>query len=90
MDGGYWCQPMQEGLWYTLSPKHENKFKKRTLRFVYTEFRNAMYTQINNIEFIDMTGTNSFIYLMKNYWKGVSQYIELAWDQKTNIIYNSA
>ncbi len=57
---------------------------------VYTEFRNAMYTKINNIEFINMTDKDKFIYLMKYHWKDVSQYIELAWDKRTNIIYNSA
>ncbi len=41
-----------------------------------------MYTKINNIEFIDMTGTDTFIY----HWKVVSQYIELAWYRTTNII----
>ncbi len=48
-----------------------------------------MYTKINNIEFIDMTEKDKFIYLMKYYWKDVSQYIELPWDKRTNIIYNS-
>ncbi len=37
-----------------------------------------MYTKINNIEFIDMTDKDKFIYLMNYHWKDVSQYIELA------------
>ncbi len=37
-----------------------------------------------------MTDTEKVIYLMKYHWKDVSQYIELAWDKRTNIIYNSA
>ncbi len=56
---------------------------------VYTEFRNPMYTKINNIEFIDMTDKEKIISLMKYHWKDVSQYIELARDKRTNIIYNS-
>ncbi len=55
-----------------------------------TEFRNAMYTKINNVEFIDMPDRDKFIYLMKYHWKDVSQYIELAWDKRTNIIYKGA
>ncbi len=31
-----------------------------------TEFRNAMYTKINNIEFIDMPDKEIFIYLRIN------------------------
>ncbi len=57
---------------------------------MYTEFRNAMYTKINNIEFIDMPDKDKFIYLMNYNWKDVGQYIELALDKRTNIIYNSA
>ncbi len=34
-----------------------------------------MYTKNNNIEFIDMTNKDKFIYLMKYHWKDVSQYI---------------
>ncbi len=49
---------------------------------MYTEFKNAMYTKVNNIEFIDMTDKNKFIYLMKYQYKDVSQYIELAWDKE--------
>ncbi len=47
-----------------------------------------MYTKINNIEFIDMTDKDKLIYLIKYLWKDVSRYIELAWDKRTNIIYN--
>ncbi len=57
---------------------------------LYTEFRNAMYSKINNIEFVDMTDKDKFIYLMKYHWKEVRHYIELACDKRTNIIYNSA
>ncbi len=49
-----------------------------------------MYTQINNNEFIDITDTDKFISLMKYHWKHVSQYIELAFEKRTNIVYNSA
>ncbi len=49
-----------------------------------------MYTKINNNEFTDITDKDKFIYLSKYHWKDVSQYIELAWDKRTNIIYNSA
>ncbi len=37
-----------------------------------------------------MTDKDKFIYLMQYHWKDVSHYIELAWDKRTNIIYNSA
>ncbi len=53
-------------------------------------FRNAMYTKINTIEFIGMTDKDKCIYLMKYQWQDVSQYIELDWDKRTNIIYNSS
>ncbi len=68
----------------------ENKFHFICICNVYTEFKNAMYTKVNNIEFIDMTDKNKFIYLMKYQYKDVSQYIELAWHKRTNIMYNSA
>ncbi len=68
----------------------ENEFHFISICNVYTEFRNAMYTKINKIEFIDMTDKEKIIYLMKYHWKDVSQNIELAWDKRTNIIYNSA
>ncbi len=68
----------------------ENKFRFICICNVYTEFRNAMYTKIKNIEFIDMTDKDKLIYLMKYHWKDVSQYIELACPKRTNIIYNSA
>ncbi len=32
---------------------------------IYIEIRNAMYTKNNNIEFIDMTDKDKFIYLVK-------------------------
>ncbi len=37
-----------------------------------------------------MTDKDKFIYLMKYHWKEVSHYIELVWDKRTNIIYDSA
>ncbi len=67
----------------------ENEFHFICTCNVYTEFRNAIYTKIHNIEFIDMTDKDKFIYLMKYHWKDVSEYIELAWDKRI-IIYNSA
>ncbi len=42
-----------------------------------------MYTNISNIEFIDMTDKDKFISLMKYHWKDVSQYIELVCDKRT-------
>ncbi len=49
-----------------------------------------MYTNINFIKFVDMTDNDKFIYLIKYHWKEVSHYIELVWDKRTNIIYDSA
>ncbi len=61
----------------------ENEFYFICISNVYTEIRYAIYTKINNIEFIDKTDKEKFIYLMKYHWKDASQYIELAWDKRT-------
>ncbi len=39
----------------------ENEFHYIWICIVYTEFRNAMHTKINSIEFIDMTDKDKFI-----------------------------
>ncbi len=44
----------------------ENEFHFICICNMCTEFRNAMYTKINNIEFIDMPDKEIFIYLRIN------------------------
>ena len=48
-----------------------------------------MYNKINNADFVDMSDKDKFIYLMKNNWKEVSQYVELAWNKRTDIMYKN-
>jgi hypothetical protein len=67
----------------------ENEFHFICICNIYTHFRNEMYNKINNTDFVDMSDKDKFIYLMKNNWKEVSQYMELAWNKRTDIMYKN-
>ncbi len=45
----------------------ENEFNVICICNVYTEFTNTICTKIRNIEFVDMTDKDKFIYLIKYY-----------------------
>ncbi len=55
----------------------------------YSNYRQTLYSIVNNNKFINMSNDEKFVFLLKFKWKYVCIYLEKAWDKRTEILYKS-
>ncbi len=53
----------------------------------YSNYRQNLYSIVNNDNILNMSNDEKFVFLLKFKWKYVCIYLEKAWDKRTEILY---
>ncbi len=65
----------------------ENELHFLCICTTYSNYRQNLYSIVNNDNFLNMSNAEKFVFLLKFKWKYVCIYLEKAWDKKPrNII----
>ncbi len=65
----------------------ENELHFLCVYTTYSNYRQNLYSIVNNDNFLNMSNDEKFVFLLKFKWKYVCIYLEKAWDKRTEILY---
>ncbi len=65
----------------------ENELHFLCVCTTYSNYRQNLYSIVNNYNFLNMSNDEKFVFILKFKWKCVCIYLEKAQDQRTEILY---
>ncbi len=65
----------------------ENELHFLCVCTTYSNYRQHLYSVINNDNLLNMSNDEKFVFLLKFKRKNVCIYLEIAWDKRTEILY---